>query len=414
MVRKNSWRWEYYLKNTLQRLGEKKECLKEPNQTTMEKFNGDSCYVWVCKSNEMGRAINKVPLAFNSFLLANFSSTVVRGYGVSTPSIDLISGAGGNLMSKNTQEALAIIENKAKVQTFRNKPQVSSNGDTSTQIDAIAVLTKQVEALGYHIASMQETYDQIPSLSTPKPKEIPKLNPHQPLISYPSRLQKDKFQALENPTGLADHFIYRIDIVDSLCDKSPIENNSLSGNPAPSFDLNVAPLSPFPTPFEDSNSLLEETDTLLSHSDDSLPDYETFSFDIEEKSSGSTTSHFDHSFSDYEAFCFDVDHIEESDSHHEEFADELAHIISPPDDLLLTDPSKIKTFLSFPSRNEVKVFDLGILLIDRFLSFTIKSPHLPSDNFEIDKSHILSEITLKIISSVSFLPMDKEIQGESS
>ncbi|GKB76438.1 hypothetical protein Tco_0943333 [Tanacetum coccineum] len=127
----------------------------------------------------------------------------------------------------------------------------------------------------------------------------------------------------------------------------------------------VESLSPLPTPFGDSDSLLEETDTLLSHSDDSLPDYETFCFDIEEKSSGSTTSHSDHSLPDYEAFCFDVDHIEEkssgsttshsdlslleyesfhfdlsidqlppadrSDFYHKEFADELAHIISPPE-----------------------------------------------------------------------------------
>ncbi|GJZ97070.1 hypothetical protein Tco_0669404, partial [Tanacetum coccineum] len=170
---------------------------------------------------------------------------------------------------------------------------------------------------------------------------------------------------LENPTGRVDHFVYRIDIVDSLCDKFPIENNSLSGNPTPSSDSVVESLSPLPTPFGDSDSLVEETDTLLSHFNDSSPDYETFCFDIEEKSSGSTTSHSDHSLPEYEAFCFDVDHIEEkssgsttshsdlslleyesfhfdlsidplppadrSDSHHEEFADELAHIISPPE-----------------------------------------------------------------------------------
>ncbi|GKE25580.1 hypothetical protein Tco_1440964, partial [Tanacetum coccineum] len=138
---------------------------------------------------------------------------------------------------------------------------------------------------------------------------------------------------------------------------------------------------------------MEETDTLLSHSDDSLPDYETFCFDIEEKSSGSTTSHSDyslpdyeafvliliikkrrvvakssgsttsksdHSLPDYEAFCFEekssgsttshsdpslleyesfyfdllIDPLppaERSDSHHEEYAGELAHIISPPE-----------------------------------------------------------------------------------
>ncbi|GKF63423.1 hypothetical protein Tco_0186871, partial [Tanacetum coccineum] len=115
----------------------------------------------------------------------------------------------------------------------------------------------------------------------------------------------------------------------------------------------------------DSDSLLEETDTLLSHFNDSLPAYETFCFDIGEKSSGSTASHSDHSLPEYESFCFDVDHIEEkssgsttsysdislleyesfhfdlstnqlpladrSDFYHKEFTDELAHIISPPE-----------------------------------------------------------------------------------
>ncbi|GKA04333.1 hypothetical protein Tco_0677114 [Tanacetum coccineum] len=68
--------------------------------------------------------------------------------------------SGGNLMTRNTQEALTIIENKARVRTCRNKPQVSSGGGTSTQIDAITALTKQVEALEYHFASMRETYNQ--------------------------------------------------------------------------------------------------------------------------------------------------------------------------------------------------------------------------------------------------------------
>ncbi|GJR76824.1 hypothetical protein Tco_0089189 [Tanacetum coccineum] len=63
-------------------------------------------------------------------------------------------------MSKNTQEALTIIKNKAKVRTCRNKPQVSSSGGCSIQNDAITALTKQVEALVHHIFSMQEAYNQ--------------------------------------------------------------------------------------------------------------------------------------------------------------------------------------------------------------------------------------------------------------
>ncbi|GJR83904.1 hypothetical protein Tco_0154689 [Tanacetum coccineum] len=314
--------------------------------------------------------------------------------------------AGGNLMTRNTQEALTTIENKAKVRTFRNKPQVSSNGGTSTQIDAISTITKQVKALEYHIASMQETYDRnqevaiqlmqnqrgqmaealqerpscvppsntvtkpcvelkaittmdgltldgflillynflvdqkeeqelvtitkvveipssqstplVPPLETipsfsPKPMKHLKPNPHQPLIPYPSRLQEEKFQALENPTGCADYFVYRIDIVDSLCDKFPIPNDQSSGS-------NTSP---------------------FGHS---LPDYEAFCFDIDHqeekssgrKSSGSTISHSDPSLLEYESFYFDLlidppPIVERSNYHHEEFIDELAHIISPPE-----------------------------------------------------------------------------------
>nr|GEV37063.1 hypothetical protein [Tanacetum cinerariifolium] len=161
-----------------------------------------------------------------------------------------------------------------------------------------------------------------------------------------------------------------------------------------------------------------------SHSDLSLPNYESFFFDIdhqEEKSSGSTTSQSNHSLSEYEAFCFD--HQEEkrsgsttshsdpsfleyesfyfnlsidtlpladrSDSHYEEFADELAHIISLPDDIFfLKDSSEIDPSLSFHSGNEDKVFDPGIFIINEIHSFTRKFSRLPNDNFKIDKRDI--------------------------
>ncbi|GJX23546.1 reverse transcriptase domain-containing protein [Tanacetum coccineum] len=55
---------------------------------------------------------------------------------------------------------------------------------------------------------------------------------------------------------------------------------------------------------------------------------------IKEKSSGSTTTHVD--FSQYDSFIFDLSNdqfppTDRSDLNHEEFADELAHIISPPE-----------------------------------------------------------------------------------
>ncbi|GKC12014.1 reverse transcriptase domain-containing protein [Tanacetum coccineum] len=52
----------------------------------------------------------------------------------------LNSAVGGNLLTKNTQEALTIIENKSKVQTSRNKPQASSASGGYTQEDVYATM----------------------------------------------------------------------------------------------------------------------------------------------------------------------------------------------------------------------------------------------------------------------------------
>ncbi|GJS84092.1 hypothetical protein Tco_0750633 [Tanacetum coccineum] len=74
-----------------------------------------------------------------------------------------------------------------------------------------------------------------------------------------------------------------------------------------------------------------------TRSDYSLPDYEAFYLNddhTKEKSSGSTTTHAD--FSQYDSFIFDLlinpfPPTDRSDFYHEEFADELAHIISLPE-----------------------------------------------------------------------------------
>ncbi|GJR92813.1 putative reverse transcriptase domain-containing protein [Tanacetum coccineum] len=401
----------------------------------------------------------------------------------------------------------------AKVRTFRNKPQVSSNGGTSTQIDAIAARTKQVKALGYYIASMQETNNQnqeamiqlmqnqmgqmaeafqerplgvlpsntvtdpraelkstplvpppeTPPLSTPKPKENLKLNPHQPPIPCPSRLQEEKFQALENPTGRVDHFIYRIDIVDSLCDKFPIQSNESSGKSF-YFDFSIDPLPPTERSDFHHEEFVNELDHIISP-----PEYDHFYFNIEadprkmtrllkeilsskikeDNELKSTTPIKEltiHELNDLRLLLSNCD-----STLSEEFSkidplvsfpfrnkdkifnprifiikgvqsqrfyilplDDFSTISFVSDSLFLTDPSEIETFLSFPSGNEDKVFDPGILLIDGALFFTRITPHLLSDKFKIDKRHIVNEICLKIISSVRFHPKDKGIRGESS
>ncbi|GJS49694.1 hypothetical protein Tco_0599815 [Tanacetum coccineum] len=99
---------------------------------------------------------------------------------------------------------------------------------------------------------------------------------------------------------------------------------ALKDNPTPSSDFVIKSPSTFP------NSFLEETNTF----DNSLTESETFRFNLEEISSGSTTTHAD--FSQYDSFIFDLSinpfpPTDRSDFYHEEFADELAHIISPPE-----------------------------------------------------------------------------------
>nr|GEW04331.1 hypothetical protein [Tanacetum cinerariifolium] len=77
---------------------------------------------------------------------------------------------------------------------------------------------------------------------------------------------------------------------------------ALNANPTPSFDCKTKSSS------TSRNSLLEETNT----SDNSLPKFETFCFDVEEIGSGSTTTHSDISLLEYEVF-YD-DHVKEISS----------------------------------------------------------------------------------------------------
>nr|GFA10811.1 hypothetical protein [Tanacetum cinerariifolium] len=58
---------------------------------------------------------------------------------------------------------------------------------------------------------------------------------------------------------------------------------------------------------EDSDSFFEKSDTSLSYSDNSLPEFETFSDHTKETSSGSTTTHADNSLPEYDSFLFKIE-----------------------------------------------------------------------------------------------------------
>ncbi|GKF17369.1 hypothetical protein Tco_0062287 [Tanacetum coccineum] len=65
--------------------------------------------------------------------------------------------------------------------------------------------------------------------------------------------------------------------------------------------------SSFPIPILDSDSFFEESNTSLSHLDNSLPEFETFSNHTEETRSGSTTTHANNSLPEYDSFLFEIE-----------------------------------------------------------------------------------------------------------
>nr|GEY80224.1 hypothetical protein [Tanacetum cinerariifolium]GEY80256.1 hypothetical protein [Tanacetum cinerariifolium] len=179
-----------------------------------------------------------------------------------------------------------------------------------------------------------------------------------PILTSPPNFELVSLEVMEivipEVGGIDDDIL--LTIKDDILRKKLLNVNLLIANIEAIKD-NPTPFSNFMTKSSSTslNSLLDETNTF----DNSLPEFEIFFFDLEEISSGSTTTHYDISLPDYEAF-YD-DHVKEisSDStttHSDfslydsfifnllinpfppvdrsdfyEFADELAHIISPPE-----------------------------------------------------------------------------------
>ncbi|GJY27477.1 hypothetical protein Tco_0403244 [Tanacetum coccineum] len=130
--------------------------------------------------------------------------------------------------------------------------------------------------------------------------------------------------------------------IEELKDNPTLSFNFVTKSSSTYLNLFLGETNTFDNSLTESETFcfnLEEisSGSTTTRSDYSLPDYEAFYLDddhIEEKSSGSTTTHAD--FSQYDSFIFDLSidsfpPADRSDFYHEEFADELAHIISPPE-----------------------------------------------------------------------------------
>nr|GEV69285.1 hypothetical protein [Tanacetum cinerariifolium] len=151
---------------------------------------------------------------------------------------------------------------------------------------------------------------------------------------------------------------------------------ALKDNPTPSSKLLTKSSSTSPKCFLEENNAFHNSflkfenfyfdlgeissGSTTTHSDISLSDYEAFSFNndhIKESSSGSTTTHSYVSLSEYDSFVFDPSNdqfpsTDRRDFANEEFADELAHIISPPEyDCFyfwnLPDPGELMSIFNF-------------------------------------------------------------------
>ncbi|GJU95727.1 hypothetical protein Tco_1320483 [Tanacetum coccineum] len=119
-------------------------------------------------------------------------------------------------------------------------------------------------------------------------------------ISPPLDISKDQFEDFsdsnDDSTSI-DNYSFSIDDINYV-EASPPDSKiieALKDNPTPSVDFVTKSSS------TSLNFFLEET----SISYNSLPEYETFCFNLEEKSSGNPTSYADLSLPDYEAFFCD-------------------------------------------------------------------------------------------------------------
>nr|GEU29482.1 hypothetical protein [Tanacetum cinerariifolium] len=144
-------------------------------------------------------------------------------------------------------------------------------------------------------------------------------------------------------------------------------------NDNPTLDHVLKSPSPFPILVEDSDSFFEKSDTSLSYSNNSLPEFKNFSDHMEETSSGSTTTHADNSLPEYDSFLFEIEPDQgelTSIVIKDNLGEPRVHVpnVFPTHPTLMLDSDFIPSddslvsdlVVSFPSGTRNKIFDLGI------------------------------------------------------
>ncbi|GJS87177.1 reverse transcriptase domain-containing protein [Tanacetum coccineum] len=127
-------------------------------------------------------------------------------------------------------------------------------------------------------------------------------------LEYDSLEEVNDVDQEEKEFDLEDIFqIQDVILREKLLNISRLVTNieSLKNNPTPDYVFKSP--SSFPILVVDSDSFFEESDTSLSHLDNSLPEFETFSDHTEETISGSTTTHANNSLPKYDSFLFEFE-----------------------------------------------------------------------------------------------------------
>nr|GEZ23061.1 hypothetical protein [Tanacetum cinerariifolium] len=198
---------------------------------------------------------------------------------------------------------------------------IKSNDDYSSSDDA-SLYNENIEYVETSPHDSELVSLEVAEIVIPKDKEIEDDNLREKLLKV--NLLIAKIEALKANSTLSSEFLTNSS---STFPKSVLEETSTFDDSLPEFEN-------FCFDLEEVSS-----GSTTTHSDISLPDYKAFSFydgHIKEISSGSTTTHSDISLSEYDSFIFDLSNdqcppTDRSDFTHEEFANELAHIISPPE-----------------------------------------------------------------------------------
>ncbi|GKC71981.1 hypothetical protein Tco_1117864, partial [Tanacetum coccineum] len=127
-------------------------------------------------------------------------------------------------------------------------------------------------------------------------------------IEYVSLEEENDVDQEEKEFNLEDIFqIQDVILREKLLNVHRLISNIESLKVNSTLDRVLESPSLFPIPVVDSDAFFKESDTSLSHLDNSLPECETFSDHTEETRSGSTTTHANYSLPEYDSFLFEIE-----------------------------------------------------------------------------------------------------------